>query len=333
MPAYRKALRICITAGAAIGCLVLGSAISRSFSPAHNVHDVTTFARTIEEEALNELHVLEDDAKWAEHKVADRLYGSQAAATTPAVPKPPLAVPAVPLPAPPLPTPPPVPPVDGPCELLHATHRPAYALFCENIRLSTPHQSDAATKSNCPYFGQATATVWSDIWARGVELLDAPTLAEMLDTSTAIYPMAGDESKGEPRLYQLWAPAGDAGAKLIVQEHGHTGGSGHGRDEYALSDRVIDKGQLMVDIGSNLGAVSIRLSAKSPEGHVVMVEASPMTYIYQQINLHCNLPPSRFEAPADGRVAPNVISVFGAMSDQDSGTLTFTWNPKQTHTT
>ena len=188
-----------------------------------------------------------------------------------------------------------------------------------------------ATDASCPFFSQAPAAVWSRIWARGVELVDGATLAEMLD-ATAIYEMTGDERKGELRVYKLWAPLGDAGAKLIVQEHGHSGGLG-GRDEYGLSDRTVGEGQLVVDIGSNLGAVSIRLAAKSPKGHILMVEASPMTYIYQQINLHCNLPPSRFEEPTDGSAPPNVVSVYGAMSDQDGGTLTFTWDPSQTHTT
>ena len=204
--------------------------------------------------------------------------------------------------------------------MLKSQHKPAYQVFC----------SGSVGPSSCPYFDQAPAAVWPAIWARGVELLDGPTLAEMLDQATSIYPMPGDVRQGEPAHYWLWAPTGDAGARLIVQEHGHSVGGG--RDEYALGQRTIGAGQLMVDIGSNLGAVSLRLASKSPEGHILMVEASPMTYIYQQINLHCNLPPARFEEPADGS-APHVISVFGAMSDQDGGTLTFTWDPRQTHTT
>ena len=53
-----------------------------------------------------------------------------------------------------------------------------------------------------------------------------------------------------------------------------------------------------------------------------------MTYIYQKINLHCNLPRKLLEGNN-----PQVISVFGAMSDRTGDTLKFAWNPRQTHTT
>eukprot|EP01043_Picozoa_sp_COSAG02_P072438 COSAG02_NODE_13651_length_1367_cov_0.730284_1_plen_330_part_10 len=328
----RKALRRCAIAGAALGCVFIGSAVSRAFAPVHHVHDLNSLLQSVEEEAVHDMHVVKVDARWAEQKVVDGVYGAaqpahppiDSTSVKPATPvevpdPPPAATPKALPPPPPPPPPPPAPapsppplslspsPGADPCDLLQKKQWHAYAMFC----------TGNAPNTSCPFFSQAPAAVWSRIWARGVELVDGATLAEMLD-ATAIYNMAGDKHKGELPMYKLWAPSGDAGAELIVQEHGHSRSVG-GRDEYGLSDRTIGEGQLMVDIGSNLGAVSIRLSAKSPKGHILMVEASPMTYIYQQINLHCNLPPSRFE-PTDGSAPPNVVSVYGAMSDQDGGT-------------
>ena len=149
--------------------------------------------------------------------------------------------------------------------------------------------------SECPQYEHVPPTTWASLWAKGVELLDEPTLAEMLGSETQIYAMAGDTTSNEPELYRLWAPKNDAGAQLIVQEHGHTAAGSVGRDEYNLRQRKIAAGELMVDIGSNLGAVSMRVARKSPEGHILMVEASPMTYIYQQINLWCNVPASMLQ--------------------------------------
>jgi hypothetical protein len=84
------------------------------------------------------------------------------------------------------------------------------------------------------------------IWARGVELLDEKTVAEMLGGATAVFEMAGSGVDGEPDLYHIWAPAGDAGAQLIVHEHGSSRGGSGANDEYGLEHRVIQAGQLMV---------------------------------------------------------------------------------------
>eukprot|EP01046_Picozoa_sp_COSAG06_P018742 COSAG06_NODE_1314_length_9887_cov_10.607070_4_plen_347_part_00 len=342
----RKALRTFALCASGLCCMFLGSAVSRAWTPAHNIHDVDSFVRSVEEEAVHEIHELEADAKWAERKVEEKLHHglppppppTTPPTTTPPLP-PPLPPPPPPPPPPPLSPPPPPPPPSPPaaaaaCELLRNQQSAAYRLFCSGGSGSGAQP----TAAECPRFADAPAAAWARIWSRGVELLDGSTLAQMLDSETALYGMAGDSSQGEPSMYRLWAPIDDSGAKLIVKEHGHTAGGGGGRDEYNLRERVIRKGELMVDIGSNLGAVSIRVASKSEfGGHILMVEASPMTYIYQQINLHCNLPPSRMAEPstpaAAGEATPSVISVFGAMSDKDGGTLTFTWDPKQTHTT
>eukprot|EP01047_Picozoa_sp_COSAG01_P018405 COSAG01_NODE_995_length_12234_cov_3.196193_8_plen_166_part_00 len=94
------------------------------------------------------------------------------------------------------------------------------------------------------------------IWARGVELLDEKTVAEMLGGATAVFEMAGSGVNGEPDLYHIWAPAGDAGAQLIVREHGSSRGGSGANDEYGLEHRVIQAGQLMVCAGRVLCLMS-----------------------------------------------------------------------------
>jgi hypothetical protein len=80
----------------------------------------------------------------------------------------------------------------------------------------------------------------------------------------------------------LWSTGKDEGAEFVLRE-----GVG---DLYHLKEqdsRAADG--LTLDLDSNLGAVTIQLSRLHPQWTIVAVEAMPITFVYQVVNLWINV--------------------------------------------
>ena len=112
----------------------------------------------------------------------------------------------------------------------------------------------------------------------------------------------------------IFSAKGDTGANLVINEHVK-------RDAYRLSEIPLGKDDCFLDVGANLGLVVIRvLLGNAPPGCVIAVEAAPVTYIYQQLNLWANVP----RAMKEGRVT----SIHAAVGERDGGTIPMVYNPK-----
>lgn len=115
------------------------------------------------------------------------------------------------------------------------------------------------------------------------------------------------------RALTIWAAAGDTGARLAVQEH-------LAEDQYGLRTANLSGDAVVVDLGSNLGVTVLMLSLQPDPPRVFAVEASPATWLYQQLNLWSNLPRAML-------VGGHVVSVWGAISDSDKGALDLVYDP------
>lgn len=114
----------------------------------------------------------------------------------------------------------------------------------------------------------------------------------------------------------LYSPMGDSGAKLVIEEHVNG-------DSYNLNKITFDAHECLLDVGSNLGVVIIRaLLGKRPPGCVVSVEAAPVTFLYQLLNLWTNV--------ADSMRSGRVKAVHRAVGGRDGGMLRLVFNPKAT---
>jgi len=80
----------------------------------------------------------------------------------------------------------------------------------------------------------------------------------------------------------LFAPKDDIGLKTVIAEQK--------KDEYRLRQWNLKAEDLFVDVGSNLGVVSILAALQYPDIRILSIEASPPTWFYQQLNLLCNIP-------------------------------------------
>ena len=80
----------------------------------------------------------------------------------------------------------------------------------------------------------------------------------------------------------LFAPKDDIGLKTVISEQK--------KDEYRLRQWNLKPEDLFVDVGSNLGVVSILAALQYPDIRILSIEASPPTWFYQQLNLLCNIP-------------------------------------------
>jgi len=121
----------------------------------------------------------------------------------------------------------------------------------------------------------------------------------------------------------LWSTGKDEGAEFVLRE-----GVG---DLYHLKEQGSRAAAgLALDLGSNLGAVTIQLSRLHPQWTIVAVEAMPITFLYQVVNLWLNV---RHEMQR-GVIVPTLhalSSVDGATVTmqfrEDSTTSSRDWNP------
>ena len=102
----------------------------------------------------------------------------------------------------------------------------------------------------------------------------------------------------------LWSTRIDEGASFVLREGA---GNTYGLDAHAEPG-------LAVDIGGNLGAVTIQISRLCPQWQVISVEAMPITFLFLIVNLWLNVPSDM----ATGRIVP----IFAAMG-RDGGAATF----------
>lgn len=112
----------------------------------------------------------------------------------------------------------------------------------------------------------------------------------------------------------IWAPTVDAGVTTALAEQG--------RNDYGAG---FDLGpdDLFVDVGSNLGIVTIRAALKQPAGRFLAVEAASPTWLMQQMSLLTNLPAS---------TVARVHSVCAGLSGK-AGSMTMTYRPWSTTST
>jgi hypothetical protein len=105
----------------------------------------------------------------------------------------------------------------------------------------------------------------------------------------------------------LWSAGKDEGAEFVLRE-----GVG---DLYHLKEqgRRANAG-LALDLCSNLGAVTIQLSRLHPQWTIVAMEAMPITFLYQVVNLWLNV---RHEMQR-GVIVPTLH----ALSSVDGATVT-----------
>jgi FkbM family methyltransferase len=79
---------------------------------------------------------------------------------------------------------------------------------------------------------------------------------------------------------------------LVVHENGN-GGTAQDAAVEAISDYGLDKidlkaGEVVVDVGANVGVVSLYLAKKFPEAQIIAVEPHPQTFEYLKLNIKAN---------------------------------------------
>eukprot|EP01052_Picozoa_sp_SAG31_P037200 SAG31_NODE_4766_length_2970_cov_2.727969_3_plen_216_part_00 len=81
----------------------------------------------------------------------------------------------------------------------------------------------------------------------------------------------------------LWSTDHDEGAPFVLRE-GAADAYDLGADEQSLREEG-----LTVDLGANLGAVTIQLALLHPRWKVIAAEAMPITFLYLVVNLWLNM--------------------------------------------
>lgn len=110
----------------------------------------------------------------------------------------------------------------------------------------------------------------------------------------------------------FWSAEEDEGVEVVIREIP--------QDGYWSNITLLDD-ELMIDAGSNVGAVSILTAAKYPHVRIVAVEAVPFTWVYQQVNIHSLLP----EADVSSGRIRSELAALGADTD---GALRMQYRPK-----
>ena len=128
-----------------------------------------------------------------------------------------------------------------------------------------------------------------EIWRRARE--QVPSTAELTKILSWAVPLP---STLIGKKVELWAPAGDKGLETVLHELNQ----GNGVAEYGVADwkDLLGPDKVFVDVGSNLGLVSLSVLLEYPGTKVVSIEAAAPTYIYQLLNLGRNLPPNVFHS-------------------------------------
>ena len=87
----------------------------------------------------------------------------------------------------------------------------------------------------------------------------------------------------------LVQPAGDSGVRRLAREAkwGCERGGNEG-DGYSIRFAAAREGDVIVDIGANLGDVTVAAATLHPNALVIGIEANPVTYFYMRWNLHLN---------------------------------------------
>ena len=117
----------------------------------------------------------------------------------------------------------------------------------------------------------------------------------------------------------LRAPRRDIGVRTVLKEQS--------RDEldYAQAWHSMRPGTASVDVGSDLGLISILAGKYFPESVIISIEAAAPTCLMQTMNLHCNLPAAT--------MADKVRVVNFGLAAQDNTRMTTTYRPDSTTST
>ena len=97
----------------------------------------------------------------------------------------------------------------------------------------------------------------------------------------------------------LWSTDHDEGAPFVLRE-----GAADAYDLGAEGKGLREEG-LAVDLGANLGAVTIQLALLHPGWRIIAAEAMPITFLYMVVNLWLNM---RHDMQA-GRIVPRLAAL------------------------
>jgi hypothetical protein len=151
-------------------------------------------------------------------------------------------------------------------------------------------------------------SVRQGLWQRARQFMSEDFIASTLkDLKVTTSTIAGN-SVG------IWAPSTDIGVTVALKEQA--------RNEYGAKFDL-DAGELFVDIGSNLGIVTIRAALGQPKGRFVAIEAASPTWLMQQMNLISNVPAATLS---------RVYSACAGLAGSE-GTMTMAYRPWSTTST
>lgn len=188
------------------------------------------------------------------------------------------------------------------CEKRDKTTTTALALFCTLDDIKSREEKE----------------VLAEIWRLARKQI--PRAAELRKVLSMAVPL-GSTLLG--KKVELWAPAGDIGLTTVLGELN----GGNSAAEYGVADwkGLLGLGKVFVDVGSNLGLVSLSVLLAYPGTKVLSVEAAAPTYVYQLLNLGRNLPPKAFREGI--RVVP------AGLGRKDGESFAMTWRPYSTTST
>jgi FkbM family methyltransferase len=102
-------------------------------------------------------------------------------------------------------------------------------------------------------------------------------------------------------------------------------------DQYNLKGITSKSGGMIIDIGANIGAVSISAAKMFPNLAIIAIEPAPITYFYFRINLYLNKIPVHNSLPSADNPVGGVYPKFAAIATDDSaGTVTVRYSPEKT---
>ena len=170
-----------------------------------------------------------------------------------------------------------------------------------------------------PEYGHLSGTpvpleMRKQVWMRGRALMSAEFMLQTLQNLRLHRSVLSGVRVG------IWAPREDRGVVTALREQA--------RNDYG-DHFSVGAGDLFVDVGSNLGIVTIKAALSTPGGRFLAIEAAPPTWLMQQLNLYSNVPLYTLR---------HVHSVCAGLSDRReksvmtyrpwSTTSTRDWNPE-----
>ena len=179
-------------------------------------------------------------------------------------------------------------------------------IFCHAARGSVAPKI-ASCESSAPH-------IWMGVWAQATKRMAPASLKRVLEISQVKIA----QLYGKDRVF--FSPKDDEGLTTVLREL-----QGNEVADYNLDKQWLKPRELYVDVGSNLGIVSLLVAlGQDPTTRIVGIEAAAPTWLFSLLNLNCNLTPERMS---------RVTMVNSGLSNTDRGSMKMRWRSGSTTST